>query len=285
MITVFSDNKEIETNYLKFSDGSITYRLEGIVEAPRYISLNVHPSTPVNVIREEITMICECIDALDLETNAKLILNIPFFPYARCDRIFEKGNPNGLDSFCYWLRDYIAGFDEVHTCDVHNEVPVRYILGDRLHVKRQLSCYRESLPFDFNTKYNYVIAPDKGATQKAVTIADHLGQEVGIQYAGKKRDISTGRIVETTLPDGVDFTGTKCLIPDDIFEGGMTFIKLAEKLRERGAVQVDLFVTHMIGAKGLKCLTGYIDKVYYYQTVGTYVNDQDVLNYNLGKGE
>ena len=280
MITVFSDNKEVPVNKVEFSDGAITYKLDTLPESPRYISINVCPSTPVKDIREEVDMICDCIHGLRLKTSAKLILNIPYFPYARCDRIFEKGNPNALESFCYWVRDYIEGFDEVHTCDVHNETPVRYILGEELHVKSQLSCYRESIPFDFDTKYNYVIVPDKGATNKAATIANYLGQEVGIQYAGKKRCIETGRIIETTLPEDVDFTGAKCLIPDDLCDGGYTFIKLAEKLRERGAVQVDLYVTHLIASKGLKLLDGVIDNLYYYHIVGKHINNEDVLNFN-----
>jgi ribose-phosphate pyrophosphokinase len=282
MITVFSDNREVPVNKVTFSDGAITFKLDTLPEAPRYIAVNVDPRTPVKDVREEIGMICDCIDSLKLKTNAKLILNIPYFIYARCDRIFEKGNPAALASFCYWLRDYIEGFDEIHTCDVHNEAPVRYILGDRLHVKRQLSCYRESLPFDFNTKYNYIISPDKGAVDKARTIASHL--ETDVVFADKKRDISTGRIIDIVLPKK-NFVGAKCLIPDDICDYGGTFIGLAKKLKDAGAIQVDLYVTHLIAGKGLECLDGAIDKVYYYQTVGTYVNDQDVLNYNLGKGE
>lgn len=280
MITVFSDNKEIKTNYMLFSDGAITYKLEGWVANPRYISINVDPCTPVRDIREELTCILDCIYQVKFKSNVKLILNIPYFPYGRCDRKFEEGNPIMLENFCYWLRDYVEDFDEIHTCDIHNESPARYILGEVLHVKQQLGCYRESLPCDFSTKYDYVISPDKGATMKSVDIANYLGQEVGLQYAGKKRCIETGRIIETTLPEDIDFTGAKCLIPDDICDGGFTFIKLAEKLRERGAIQVDLYVTHLIAAKGLKMLDGVIDNLYYYHIVGKHINNEDVLNFN-----
>ena len=280
MITVFSDNKEIKTNYLQFSDGAISFRLEGLQEEPRYISVNVDPCTLVKDIREELSCILDCIYHMKFQNNVKLILNIPYFPYGRCDRKFEEGNPIMLEDFCYWLLDYRCGFDEVHTCDIHNESPVRYILGDVLHVKQQLGCYRESIPCDFSTKYDYVISPDKGATLKAATIADHLGQGVGLQYAGKKRCIETGRIIETTLPEDVDFTGTKCLIPDDICDFGGTFIALAKLLKERGAYRVDLYVTHMIGGGGLDRLTGIIDTIYCYQTIGKYLNKENILEFN-----
>ena len=51
MITVFSDNKEIPVNKVEFSDGAITYKLDELNPEARYISINVDPSTKVNLIR------------------------------------------------------------------------------------------------------------------------------------------------------------------------------------------------------------------------------------------
>jgi ribose-phosphate pyrophosphokinase len=52
----------------------------------------------------------------------------------------------------------------------------------------------------------------------------------------------------------------RCLIVDDICDGGATFVALARKLREAGAIEVSLFVTHGIFSKG-KDLEG-IDNIY-----------------------
>lgn len=288
MITIFADNKEIETNYMKFSDGAVTYKLDTIPENPRYIAVNVCPTTPANEVLEELRLISSCIFGLmdnnNLYFDTNVILNIPYLVYSRCDRIFEKGNPSGLESFLEAITD-LALFNELHTCDIHNRVVVSNLLEERscmvLHEKTQLQCFKESIGHNFNTDYDIIIAPDKGAVDKARTIAEHL--EVDICYAGKRRDISTGKIVETLLPTGVDFEGCKVLIPDDILDGGYTFIKLAEKLKEAGAAQVDLYVTHLIAAKGLDILKPVVDNLFCYQTVGKFVNKQDVLNFNLGK--
>ncbi len=277
MITVFADNKEIPVNKIEFSDGAITYRLDELPLTNRYISVNVDPRTPVKDIREELGTIMDCIYQTNQVEITKLILNIPYFPYARCDRLFEYGNPIMLEDFCYWLNEYVSGFDEIHTCDIHNESPARAILGDTLFVKQQLGCFRESIPFDFNEDYDYIIAPDKGAIDKAFTISDHF--ETNIAFAGKTRDVSTGRITGFTVPDIV-LTGAKVLIPDDLGDGMGTFIGLAGALKEAGAKSVDLYCTHLIAAKGLKVLDGVIDKLYYYHIAGNYVNNEDVMNFN-----
>tara|TARA_R110000787_G_scaffold44901_1_gene109777 strand:- start:2935 stop:3792 length:858 start_codon:yes stop_codon:yes gene_type:complete len=281
MITVFSDNKEIPVNKVEFSDGGLTFKLDELPDGPRYISINVDPCTPVKEIREEVGMAVSCIENFYgghlVEQEFSAILNMPYLGYARADRVFEEGNPSPLFDFVSWIEQ--QGFDEVHTCDIHNELPVRQILGDVLHVKQQLSCFRESIAFDFDEYYDFVVAPDKGAVEKAQTIASHL--ETDIVFAGKKRCIKTGSIIAIEIPK-VDLVGAKVLIPDDIFDAGGTFIGLAKALKDAGAVQVDLYVSHMIGAKGLKCLTGVIDNIYCYQTVGNFVNKQNVTDFNIG---
>ena len=45
MITVFSDNKEIKTNYVLFSDGAITYKIEGLAANPRYMYFRLYLSS------------------------------------------------------------------------------------------------------------------------------------------------------------------------------------------------------------------------------------------------
>lgn len=65
-------------------------------------------------------------------------------------------------------------------------------------------------------------------------------------------------------------------------DGAGTFIPLAEKLKEAGASQVDLYVTHGIFAKGLDILKEFIDNVYCYQIVGNYITPKDLINFNKG---
>lgn len=284
MITVFADNVEIPVNMVEFSDGALTFKLDELPDNPRYISVNVCPTTPVYRVLEEVTLIASCIDELKFSSNVPMYLNLPYLPYARADRVFEKGNPAGLKMFLFGLN-HIGGFDEIHVCDIHNKSSVddicdEYELNLNTVEKSQLECFKSSVPHDFNTKYDMVLVPDKGAVTKAQTIADHLSTPV--YNCGKERDISTGKVIKTLLP-AVDFTGKVVLIPDDLMDGGFTFYALAKLLKDAGAKQVDLYVTHMIGAKGLDSLKGLIDNVYCYNMVGSYLTKQDVTKFNLNK--
>lgn len=281
MIKVFSNNKEIPTNRLEFSDGAITFKLDGLPDDARYISVKVCPTTPVNIIREELLLIVECIYELGQEGyftrgNVPLYLDMPYLPYGRADRKFEQGNPVPLKSFLYTLEG-IGGFDEIYVCDIHNK---KGIEGFDLNIieKTQLECYKASLPQGFNTDYDIILAPDKGSVYKAAEIANHL--EVAVRNCGKERDMSTGKIIRSTLPEGVDFQGKVVLIPDDLCDGGYTFIKLAEQVKAAGAKQVDLYVTHLIASKGLDVFKGLVDNIYCHHTVSNYVNMQEVWTYN-----
>ena len=281
MITVFADNVEIPVNMVEFSDGALTFKLDELPDNPRYISVNVCPTTPVYRVLEELRLISGCLFEMKFTHNVPLYLNLPYLPYGRADRMFEKGNPVGLKMFLWGLEE-IGGFDEINVCDIHNESSVddicdEYELNLNIVEKSQLECFKASVPHDFNTKYDMVLAPDKGAVIKAQTIADHLG--IPVYNCGKERDISTGKVIKTLLPD-VDFTGKVVLIPDDLMDYGGTFIALAKLLKDSGAKQVDLYVTHMIGAKGLDSLKGLIDNVYCYNLVGNYLTKQDVTNFN-----
>lgn len=280
MITVFSNNQEVQVNRLQFSDGALTFKLEDMPKDARYISIKVCPTTPVYLIREELLLITECIWGLAQEDhfgrNVPMYLELPYLPYARADRKFEHGNPVPLHSFLNTL-DYICGFDEIYICDIHNKSAVE---GFNLNIieKTQLECFKTSLPQDFDTKYDLVLAPDKGSVEKARSIADYL--EIPVYNCGKDRDISTGKIICSTLPDGVDFTGKTVLIPDDLCDGNYTFYQLSKLLKERGAAQIDLYVTHMIGAKGLGNLKGLIDNIYCHHIVGSYLTKEDIWRYN-----
>lgn len=280
MITVFSDNVEIPVNKVEFSDGAITYKLDELKPDAQYIAVNVCPTTPVNLVREELTILVDGIYQLVIEdyfnNNVPMTLNLPYLPYGRADRRFETGNPIPLENFLYFLEN-LGGFDEILVCDIHNKSAIESFDLPIIE-KTQLECYKSSLPQDFNTEYDFVLAPDKGSVRKAASIAAYL--KLPMYNCGKERDISTGKIIRSTLPESVDFTGKKVLIPDDLCDGNYTFYALSKLLKEVGAKQVDLYVTHMIGSKGLNNLKGLVDNIYCYQTVGKFLNKEDIWRFN-----
>lgn len=276
MITMMVDNKEVGIKWLEFSDGALTCKIDADFPVNNYLSLTVCPSTLVKQVLEELSLVYNALCHCTRPWCSKFILNLPYLPYGRADRVFEKGNPDALSYFLNELSNF--DFDEINICDIHN---FNAIDGYHLPIseKTQKSCFIRTIPKNKQTHYDYVVAPDKGATKKAQSIADHLG--IPCIMASKERDLSTGRIINTTLNVKLP-VGSSVIIVDDIGDYCGTHIALAEVLNEMGCL-VDLYVTHLIAPKGLSRLRGVINKVYCYHTVGGYINRGDVLEFNNGK--
>ena len=104
-----------------------------------------------------------------------------------------------------------------------------------------------------------LVAPDKGAITRTELVRDALGG-VPVHYCTKERDPVTQVISDTKIPEGV--AGKNLLIVDDICDGGRTFIELGKKLKNAGANDIYLYVTHGIFMAGLEILKPSIDKIF-----------------------
>ena len=124
--------------------------------------------------------------------------------------------------------------------------------------------------------YDLYFYPDNGAAKKYSEILD-----MPYRFGNKKRNLDTGEIVcYEVIADKADIEGKRILIVDDMVMGGRTFVEAAKALREMGASQVDLYVTHLkpesrkfYNSKG----NGLIDNIYTADTLGmvTYFNVSD----------
>ena len=268
MIRLMIDNEQYKVNWLTFSDGAKTCKVENLPDEARVVWITVDPSTNVSDYLLEILLVR---DAVWMQTEVKKWgLNLPYLPFGRADRRFEVGNPIPIKVFLNIVGEY---FDEIHTVDIHNRKLLQLDRTDLFETTQLKAIWCTMSYLD----YDYVVAPDKGAETKI--------EEIGLPFitANKVRCVSTGKILHTEVNTIEDLTGKRLLIVDDILDGGGTFIPLANKLKEMGAGAVDLYVTHLIAAKGLDIFKGVIDNIFCYHTVGKYVNQTDVLNFNLGK--
>ena len=277
MLALVIEGQKYDVNWVEFSDGALTCKVENLPREADYIWITVDPSTPCKQVIEELELLW---DALNSVNYKGINLNMPYLPYARADRKFEDGNPEPLALFLFKLA--ALPFDDILIADVHNPEslsPDKNTYTSNIKNKSQLECFKDSLPSGTNMRqWSAVISPDKGAVLKAHTVADYL--KVPVLCADKERDISTGRITKTTLPDiGIKTPNPRVLICDDIFDGGGTFIPLCEELGKRD-YKVDLYITHLIAAKGLDILKGLVDNIYFYHVVGNYINDKHVLDFN-----
>lgn len=166
---------------------------------------------------------------------SKRVALIPYFPGARADR----GRPFGLGIYADFIRS--LELDQIIIFDPHSGMT-----GDALHAAAEkLTFIRPSGFFAQPTmrkllgNYAGIIAPDKGAVDRASAVADLAG--IPVYIAEKTRNFETGKLSGFTL-DGLPTTG-KFLVVDDICDGGGTFMGLAEATglpKER----LDLYVSH-----------------------------------------
>ena len=268
-----------QVKFIEFSDGASTVKIDEITEEYKFITVVVDSSTPCDKILWQLMLVRDAIARQYVGATKKPLvnLNIPYMPYARADRVFEVGNPLPLDLFFTQISKL---FHKVITMDLHSDV----ISWGPLIEHKQCDIFRSfAVSNGLHKRRDWVlVAPDKGSTLKARNTQDIFN--VPMVYGDKTRDISTGKITSIYIKEhDVDLVGKTTVIVDDICDGGGTFIPLAEELKEQGASEVWLFVTHGIFAKGLNIFKGKIDKIACGNNVSTYINATDIMNFNLKK--
>lgn len=178
-----------------------------------------------------------------LGRGTKSVLIAPYLPGARADR----GQPFGARTYAQFLGE--MWIDQYIAYDPHSPVIIDEL---KLWVKDD-AVVTVIKPEDIlNTRnskivmpniYDGIIAPDKGALDRAQGVADQF--MLPIYTAEKSRDFETGKLTgfKIDLPE----TG-KFLIVDDICDGGGTFLGLADA-SGKSKQDLHLYVSHGVFSK------------------------------------
>lgn len=185
-------------------------------------------------------------------------LTIPYFPYARQDRVCVEGEALGAAVMAQFINN--MGLSKVIIWDAHSDVSPA-LINNVVNVPQMALLARcEELSTRLAKGELTLISPDAGASKKTLKIAETFNSELDVIQAQKVRDLKTGNIIETQILG--DVKGKSVLIADDICDGGRTFIELAKVLKSQGAAEISLFITHGIFSKGLAVFEGLIDAIY-----------------------
>jgi ribose-phosphate pyrophosphokinase len=186
----------------------------------------------------------------------KFSLFLPYLPYSRQDRPTSPNEPFSLKVFGDLINS--QGYEKVYTLDVHSDVAFGCI--DNL-VNIPISfIFHNFKPKEIDFKDYVLVVPDQGAYKRLHALQPYFKW---FAVALKHRDTKTGHLkIEGLIGDVV---AEKCLIVDDICDGGGTFKLLADALMNEGAESVDLFVTHGIFSKGPE-----LDKINNIYTTNSY---------------
>ena len=197
--------------------------------------------------------------------DARIELSIPYFPYARQDRIMQPGESHSLKVIANLINS--LGFSSVTVVDPHSDV-VEALL-DRVKIVTQTAAIESTISKEVLESYDYFIAPDAGAAKKIWKTAIKYGKPV--VCAQKQRDLATGTITSTRIDssDCIALAGARALVIDDICDGGRTFIELRRALPS--STKTDLYVTHGIFSAGRELLDAAFDQIFCYNNFTTTV--------------
>jgi ribose-phosphate pyrophosphokinase len=186
-------------------------------------------------------------------STKEVVLEMPYIPHARMDRVKSDEDVFTLKYFCEVINS--LNFKIVWVRDAHSNVSLALIdnvcdMGVRPYIHQAIELSGADAMF----------YPDEGAMKR---YSDQ--SELPYAFGMKKRDWQTGQILGLDIINSENIVGKDVLIVDDICSRGGTFYHSAKALKAAGAKSVSLYVTHCeetIVLGELSASDGLVDHVY-----------------------
>ena len=231
-IAKFLKTKLINSSIKKFADGEIYIEINENIRGNSIFILQSIAS-PANDNLMELLL---CIDALKRSSAKNITAVIPYFGYARQDRKVVPRTSISAKLVSNLITK--AGADRVVTVDLHAgqiqgffDIPVDNLFATPIfarHIKKNIK-----------NKNIICVAPDVGGTERARALGKIL--DVGLAIVDKRR-AAPGKSKVMNVIGNVK--GKNCIIVDDIIDSGGTIVNAAQALKDRGAKDVYVYITH-----------------------------------------
>jgi len=231
--------KYVQAATTRFPDGECYTRIdEESLNDDVVIVQNTHPDS--NLVEMFLLQ-----DAVKKMGAKRVTLVIPYFGYARQDRVFKPGEP---ESAKVMIKHLGMLCDRVFTVDIHKESILDYFECPHMDLKAA-----PAIADHFKSKkIDLVLSPDIGAKDRAKAVGERLG--VPHDYLEKVR-ISGSEV--RISPAQMDCKGKNILIVDDMISTGGTIVAAKQALREADAKSVSVACTHgLFVSNALEKLTG-----------------------------
>ena len=224
--------KLVNSNIKRFADGEIYVEInENIRGNSIFVIQSI--STPAN---DNLMELLICIDALRRSSAKNITAVIPYFGYARQDRKIVPRAAISAKLVSNLITN--AGAHRIVTVDLHAgqiqgffDIPVDNLFSTPIfskHIKKYIS-----------NKNIICVAPDVGGVERARSLGQKLN--VGLAIIDKRRP-APGKSQVMNIIGNVK--GKNCLLVDDIIDSGGTIVNAAKALKEKGAKDVYVYVTH-----------------------------------------
>lgn len=165
----------------------------------------------------------------------KIHLFMPYIPNARQDRVKSDEDVFTLKYFAELINS--LNFASVTVLDPHSTVSEGLI--DRIVIKTPKDNIAKVIS-EIGGDNLMMFFPDEGAMKRYSAMADKP-----YAFGIKKRDWKTGQIKGLDVAGQTELIpGSRILIVDDICAKGGTFYHSAKKLKELGASEIYLYISH-----------------------------------------
>ena len=187
-----------------------------------------------------------------------VVLEMPYIPHARMDRVKSDEDVFTLKYFCEVINS--LNFKVVHVRDAHSNVSLAL-----LNNVEEMPITNYVLDAIFEAQADVLFFPDEGAMKRYSG-----GFDIPYAFGMKKRDWKTGQIQGLDIINAEVVKDKNVLIVDDICSRGGTFYHSAKALKAAGAKSVSLYVTHCektIILGEMASTDGLVDHVYTTQSI------------------
>lgn len=258
------DKSQIKYKISQFPDGQQTVDLTDWNDLLIYEDA-VKISSRLNSFKDLELIICATAAIRNIKPTREIALYVPYFIGARSDRKFVDGGVNYLKQVICPIINSL-NFVTVITLDPHSDV-LEACLNNYEKVNNYTLVKHALTSIDNKRDAQEricLVSPDAGAYKKIFDVAKKFGIQK-VVTANKVRDMRTGNILSTEIPDLPGSVGDdlQYVIIDDICDGGRTFNELAKAIKlQRADAKIYLVVTHGIFSAGFKELTKYFEHIY-----------------------
>ncbi|MGC9106084.1 MAG: ribose-phosphate diphosphokinase [Thermoprotei archaeon] len=180
----------------------------------------------------ELLLMTEALD--DLKANSVTAV-VPYLAYSRQDRRFRHGEALSVKTVLQVIRK--SGANALIVVEPHHYDALSHFEGDA----RAADPMPELAAAFKDVKDAFVLAPDKGALERAQRFAEALGVE--FDHLEKLRDRVTGQVSLVTKPTE-KIKGKSVIIVDDIISTGDTMALAAKAAYDAGAKEVLAAAVH-----------------------------------------
>ena len=226
--------KLVNTNIKRFPDNEIYVEIN---ENIRGNSIFVVQSTS-NPVNDNLMELLICIDALRRSSAKNITAVIPYFGYARQDRKVVPRTAISAKLVSNLITD--AGANRILSVDLHAgqiqgffDIPVDNLFATPIfarHIKKNIK-----------TNNLICIAPDVGGVERTRALSRRIN--VGIAIIDKRRP-TPGKSEVMNIVGNVKHK--ICVIVDDIIDSGGTIVNAAKALKDKGAKEIYVYITHAV---------------------------------------